>query len=301
MVGPRIFPSGPMISQTSGHSDHRTDSQLGRPLSNETSVPIKFGHLAIADGRAEVLTVVREALRRGATQIKICAGGGTGSFADPLDVKQFTAEEIKAAVEAASDWNTYVCAHVYNSDGAQRAIENGVKCIEHGNLLDEETLRIMKEKDIWLSPQVIVYTFHPAGYTDDQKAKHDQAYAGIDFMFKTAKRIGFDRIAFGTDIITSPEMLKRVGEEFVHRVKWFTEAEVLRQATSNSAQLLALSGPRNPYGKIGVIEEGALADLLLINGDPLEDIRILARPEKSLALIMKDGKIYKNTISPSPK
>jgi imidazolonepropionase-like amidohydrolase len=295
--GPRVFPSGPMISQTSGHSDHRTDAFGARPLFNEPSVYMKYGHVAVADGRPEVLTVVREALRRGATQIKICTGGGTGSYADPLDVKQYTPDEIRAAVDAASDWNTYVTAHVYNSDGIIRAIENGVKCIEHGNLIDEEAMRLMKEKDIWLSPQVIVYTFHPNGYTDDQKEKHDLAYSGIDQMFKLAKKIGFDKITFGSDIITSPEMVKRIPEEFVLRTEWFTPAEVLQQATSKSGALLDMSGPRNLYGKVGVIEKGALADLLLINGNPLEDISILTKPDETLALIMKGGVIYKDALN----
>ena len=155
----------------------------------------------------------------------------------------------------------------------------------------------MKETGVWLSPQVIVYTYHPLGYTDDQKAKHDEAYAGIDNMFKAAKKIGFDKIAFGSDIITDLEMLKRINEEFVYRTEWFSPAEVLRQATSRSGELMALSGPRNPYpGKLGVIEEGAYADLLLVDGNPLENIEVLTKPEKNLVPIMKGGNIYKNTI-----
>ena len=297
VVGPRVYPSGPMISQTSGHSDHRTDAHKSAMIANEPSVAMKYDMAQLADGRAEVLKAVREALRRGASQIKIAVGGGTGSYADPLDTTQYTNDEIRAAVEAAADWNTYVTAHVYNPDGIRRAIENGVKCIEHGNLIDEPTLKLMKEKGIWLSPQVIVYTYHPLGFTDDQKAKHDEAYAGIDNMLKTAKKIGFDKIAFGSDIITDLEMLKRINEEFVHRTQWFTPVEILRQATSKSAELMALSGPRNPYpGKLGVIEEGAYADLLLVEGNPLENIEVLTKPEKNLVLIMKDGDIYKNII-----
>jgi len=295
--GPRVYPSGPMISQTSGHSDHRTDAHKSAMIEKEMSVPMKYDMVQLADGRPEVLKAVREALRRGASQIKIAVGGGTGSYADPLDTTQFTDDEISAAVEAAADWNTYVMAHVYNSEGIRRAIDNGVKCIEHGNLVDEATLKYMKEKNIWLSPQVIVYTYHPKGYTEDQKAKHDQAFDGIDNMFSLAKKIGFKKIAFGSDIITDIEMMKRMNEEFKYRTKWFSPAEVLRQATSSSAELLSLSGPRNPYpGKLGVIEEGAYADLLLVNGDPIEDISVLLKPKENLALIMKDGKIYKNTI-----
>ncbi len=297
VVGPRIYPSGPMISQTAGHADHRHNSDASALVGGTWDPMVRFGDMAVVDGVPEVLKATREALRMGASQIKIAVGGGTGSYADPLEVTEFTPEEIKAAVQAASDYGTYVMAHVYNDDGIRRAIDNGVKCIEHGNLMSEATLRYMKEKDIWLSPQVIVFTFIPHGYTEDQANKHRQAYAGIDNMFKAAKKIGYDKIVFGSDIITDPEMIRRINEEFVHRTKWFTPAEIVRQATSKGGELLAMSGPKNPYpGKLGVIEEGAYADLLLINGDPLKDISILTKPEENLALIMKDGKIYKNTI-----
>ena len=295
--GPRVYPSGPMISQSSGHSDHRTDANAPGSLEFEPSVPMKYFHVAIADGRDEVLRTVREVLRRRASQIKISVGGGTGSFADPLDTMQYTVDEIRAAVEAAEDWNTYVTAHVYNADGVIRAVENGVKCIEHGNLITEEALRVMMEHDVWLSPQVIVYTFHPVGYNDEQKARHDEAYDGIDKMFTMAKEMGYDKIVFGTDVITSPSMLARANEEFVLRTKWFDNVEVLRQATSRSAELLALSGPRNPYpGALGVIAEGAHADILLIDGNPLEDMSVMTEYEERFDLIMKAGKVYKNAL-----
>ncbi|MCI0366533.1 MAG: amidohydrolase family protein [Phycisphaerales bacterium] len=233
---------------------------------------------------------MRDTLRRGASQIKIATGGGTGSEGDPLDVVQYTSEEVRAAVNAAAGWNTYVVTHVYNANGIRHAIENGVKCIEHGNLIDEDTMRYMKEKDIWLSPQVSVYTTELLGYTEDQLRKHKQAFAGVDNMFKIAKNIGFEKIAFGTDIFTDMEQLNRANEEFVHRSKWFTPAEILKQATYNNGQVMAMSGPRSPYkGKLGVIEEGALADVLLINGNPLEDLSILTKPEQNLALIIKTG------------
>ncbi len=297
VVGPNVFPSGPMISQTSGHSDHRTPAYKPANLADEPDLFVKFFHAAIADGRAEVLQMTREALRRGSSQIKISVGGGTGSEYDPLDVIQFTEDEIRAAVEAASDWGTYVTAHVYNSDGIQRAIRAGVKSIEHGQLMDEDTMKMMMENDVWLSPQVIVYTFIPLGYTEDQAAKHRQAYDGIDNMFTMAKEMGFEKIAFGSDIITDPGMIERINEEFVFRTEWFDNAEVLRQATSKSAEMLSMSGLRAPYkGKFGVIEEGARADLLLINGNPLEDIEILVDYDSALALIMKRGEIFKNTV-----
>ncbi len=296
--GPRIYPSGPMISQTAGHADHRLQADNSALLPSGTWDPmVRYGDMAVVDGVPEMLKATREALRMGASQIKIAVGGGTGSYADPLEVTEFTPEEIQAAVQAASDYGTYVMAHVYNTNGIRRAIDNGVKSIEHANLIDEETMQYMMDNDVWLSPQVIVYTFIPKGYTEDQANKHRQAYSGIDNMFKTAKKIGYDKIVFGSDIITDPAMIERINEEFSNRTKWFTPVEILRQATSKSAELLALSGTKNPYpGKLGVIEEGAYADILLINGDPLKDIAILTKPEENINLIMKDGVIYKNTL-----
>lgn len=298
--GPRIYPSGPMISQTAGHADPRMVTERSPAQGGRYSPLMDLGYMTVADGVPEVLKATRENLRRGASQIKIAVGGGTGTESDPLDVAEFTPEEIRAVVQAAGDWNTYVAAHVYTVNGIRRAIENGVKCIEHGQLMDEATMLLMKDKGVWWSPQVSVFTFIPKGYTADQKRKHEQAFDGLDGAFRTAKRIGFDRIAFGTDIVLDPDKFKAANEEFVHRTKWFTSAEIMRQATSTNAELLALSGPRNPYpGKLGVIEEGALADILLINGDPLADISTLTKPEENLALIMKDGKIYKNMLGPS--
>lgn len=296
VLGPRIYPSGPMITQTSGHSDHRT---YQKPLTPATggvpSTGMEYFDLALADGVPEVLKTTREAMRMGATQIKIAVGGGTGSYADPLDVVEYTSEEIEAAVHAADDYNTYVLAHVYNDKGAQRAIRAGVKSIEHGNLLHEETLQMMKNERVWWCPQVITYTAIPKGYTEDQADKHRQAYAGIDNTFTTAKKIGYENIGFGTDIITDPAMIARMNDEFTFRTKWFSNVEILRQATSKNGELLGLSHRYNP-GRIGIIEEGALADILLVNGDPLEDISVLTKPDENLALIMKDGKIYKSTL-----
>jgi imidazolonepropionase-like amidohydrolase len=189
-------------------------------------------------------------------------------------------------------------AHVYNNEGIRRAIENGVKSIEHGNLIDRETLQLMKDNDVWLSPQVTVYTFIPPGYTEGQAAKHRQAFAGIDQMFTTAKEIGFENIVFGSDIISSPDQVLTILGEFEKRTKWFTNFEILRQATSKGGELLRMSGVLNPYpGKLGVIEEGAYADILLFDGNPLDDVRVIVAFEDNMDLIMKDGKIFKNTIT----
>lgn len=294
--GPRLYPSGAIISQTAGHAEHRTLAQGPRLAGGPWDNLVLMGDCAIADGVPEVLKAVRENLRMGASQIKIATNGGLAE-ADPLDVVEWTAEEVQAATKAAADWGTYVTSHTYTEAGVLRAIENGVKVIEHGNLLDEKTLRLMKDRGIWLSPQVMVFRSEVKGLDEEQKKKHDEVAKGMEEMFAMAKKVGYTKLAFGTDIVTDPKTLLHMNEEFVARTKWFTPAEVLRQATSVNAELMALSGKRNPYpGKLGVIEEGAYADLLLINGDPLRDISILTKPEENLALIMKDGKIYKNTV-----
>lgn len=295
--GPRIYPSGTMISQTGGHADHRFDNMQSALIKFEPDPLMEGGHMAIADGKSEIMKAVRENLRRQASQIKICVGGGTGSISDPLEVTEFTSDEIKAAVDVASDFGTYVMAHVYNEAGVRRAIENGVRSIEHGNLLNKETLKLMKEKDIWLSPQVNAYTFIPDGYTPGQADKHRKAYAGLDSLFTNAKEIGFRNIVFGTDVINSPSMFYKENVEFTQRTKWFSNPEILQQATGNGGKLLALSGVLNPYPHpLGVIQVGAYADLLIHNGNPMEDLNVLLKPSDNLLLIMKDGKIYKNTL-----
>ncbi|WP_077028136.1 metal-dependent hydrolase family protein [Fuerstiella marisgermanici] len=295
--GPRIYPSGPMISQTSGHSDFRSDADKSQLIGGGKSTFERYGMAVTADGRTEVMKAVRENLRRGASQIKLAVSGGVTSSHDPLYVQEFTADEIKAAVQTAEDYGTYVLTHAYNPKAIQRAIHAGVKSIEHANLIDEETLRLMKEKDVWLSPQVSIYSYYPPGFDADRKAKMDRAFNGLDTMFRAAKKIGIKKIVFGTDIISSPEQVRGMNHEFTHRTKWFSNAEILQQATGRAGELLALCGKRNPYpAKLGVIEEGAYADILLIDGNPLEDIEVLTEPKKNLALIMKGGKVFKNAI-----
>jgi len=297
MVGPRIYPSGAGLSQTGGHGDYRPLNAVPRPHATEAQPMERVGIMALVDGETEVLTAAREQLRKGASQIKLAAGGGVASRNDPLDVVQFTPAEIRAAVQAAENWNTYVLAHVYNNVGIRLAVENGVKSIEHANYIDEPTLDLVIKKGAWLSVQGLVFVNTPAGMDAGQTARFKEALQGLDTMFDLLKKKNYNKIAFGTDVIGDPALMARQNEEFTIRTKWFNNAEILRQATSGNAQLLQMSGPRNPYpGKLGVIEEGAYADILLINGDPLNDISILTKSEENLALIMKDGKIYKNTV-----
>jgi imidazolonepropionase-like amidohydrolase len=161
--GPRIYPSGPMISQSSGHADHRLPNEPSQLIGGAQNQFVRYGHELVVDGVPEVLRGVRDTLRRGASQIKIAAGGGTGSEGDPLDVVKFTPEEMRAAVQATSDWNTYVTAHDYNPDGIRRAIEAGVKCIEPGNLVDELTRQLQVDYFVGsrLEPDGTILHFWP--------------------------------------------------------------------------------------------------------------------------------------------
>ncbi|MBS0580628.1 MAG: amidohydrolase family protein [Proteobacteria bacterium] len=294
--GPRVYPSGAAISQTSGHGDSRDLMAPPRFTPGaELSLDERLGESVLADGVPAMLTAVREQLRHGASQIKLLASGGASTEFDPLYVSEFTPEELRAAVDAASSFGTYVTVHSYNPEATRRAIEAGVRCVEHGHLLDEAVLKLMADRGIWLSTNVIVYEKPPAGITPVQQAKFEEVWASTDRMMRTAKKLKV-KIGFGTDLVYGLANQARQNREFTLRAKWFTPLEILRQATSGNAELLALSGRRNPYpGKIGVIEPGAYADLLLIDGDPFSDISILEHPEKSLALIMKGGGIYKDS------
>lgn len=291
VMGPRIWPSGPMISQTSGHADLRGPDEPSRRFSGRMSKAEEVWASVIADGRDEVLTAVRENLRMGASQIKIAAGGGTSSEYDPLDVTQYTLDEMKAAVDAASDWNTYVTVHAYHPKSVRRAIEAGVKVIEHGNLLDEDTLRLMAERGIWLSGQMLVDSTE--AMDPKRREKRKPVIEGQRLVWPMAKRLGV-KLAWGTDFLFEPELNAQQNAYILRLKPYFTPAELLKLVTSGNAELLALSGPRTPYeGRLGVVAEGALADLILVRGDPLADIDLIGDPGANFTVIMKDGKVVK--------
>jgi imidazolonepropionase-like amidohydrolase len=291
--GPRIWPSGPAISQTSGHGDMRLPHEPSRRFTGKVSRFEQLGAGFIADGRDEVLTATRENLRFGASQIKLMAGGGTSSDYDPLDVTQYTLDEMKAAVEAAEDWNTYVTVHAYHPRSVRRAIEAGVKCVEHGQLLDEETLKLMAERGVWLSLQNLMD--NTPAMAESRRQKRAPLLVGQDLVWPMAKRLGV-KLAWGTDFLFDPALNVEQNDYILRLKPWFTPAEILKLVTHDNAQLLALSGPRAPYaGALGVVREGALADLILVSGDPLANIDLLADPDANFAVIMKDGVIVKET------
>jgi len=294
LIGPRIWPSGATISQTAGHGDFRTPEEKSRRFFGIVSRAERYGATFIADGRDEVLTAVRENLRFGASQIKLMAGGGTSSAYDPVDVTQYTLDEMKAAVEAAEDWGTYVTVHAYTSRAVRRAVEAGVKCVEHGQLLDEETLKLLAKKSIWLSLQNLVED--TPDMDPQRRIKRRPVIEGQERVWPLAKKHGV-RLAWGTDFLFEPD-LNELQNSFILRLqKWFTNAEIIKMVTQDNADLLQLAGLRSPYpGKLGVIEEGALADLLLVDGDPLTDLKLLTDPAKNFLLIIKDGQVYKNSL-----
>jgi imidazolonepropionase-like amidohydrolase len=297
IAGPRIYPSGAMITVTSGHGDFRQPFELPRTIGAPLSRGEQLGAAMIADSPDEVRVRVREQLMQGASQIKLTAGGGVASPRSPLDASTFTEAELRAAVEAAANWGTYVTVHAYTPAAIQRAIAAGVKCIEHGHLMDEATARLMAEKGIWLSTQAFpdeLADAFPAG--SPERAKAMEVFAGTDRTFKLAKQYKL-KTAWGTDVLFSAKLAQRQGALLTKLVQWYTPGETLVMATGNNAQLLLLSGKRNPYpGKLGVIEEGALADLLLVDGNPIANIALIEDPDRNLLVIMKDGRIYKNTL-----
>ena len=298
IAGPRIYPSGAFISQTAGHGDFRQLSDIPRTQNAPLSYAERIGVAAIADSPDEVRLRTRENLMRGASQIKLMAGGGVSSPFGPLDTTQYTEAELHAAVEAAEDWGTYVAVHAYTPRSIKRAIDAGVLCIEHGHLLDDAAAKLMAEKGIWLSIQPFLddEDANPV-HSPMMRARQLEVIAGTDRAYALAKRYKI-KTAFGTDVLFDARLAGRQGAQLAKLVRWYTSGEALKMATGDNGQLLALSGLRSPYpGKLGVVEEGALADLLLVDGNPVENIELISDPVSNFVVIMKDGKIFKNSLT----
>jgi imidazolonepropionase-like amidohydrolase len=296
-LGPRIYPSGAFISQTSGHGDFRFRFELPRMLGGPLSHSEVQGVAAIADSPDEVRLRAREQLRQGASQIKLMAGGGVNSPYNPIESTQFTEAEIRAAVEAAESWGTYVTVHAYTPRAIRQAVAAGVKCIEHGHLIDDPTAKLLAEKGIWWSLQPLTYdaaVFARMNPVSQRKAL--EVFAGTENAYRLAKQYQI-KTAWGTDILFDAGAASRQGAYLAKMVRWYTPTEALKMATADNGELMALSGFINPYpGKLGVVEEGALADLLLVDGNPLDNIQLIEDPDRNVLVIMKDGWIYKHTL-----
>jgi imidazolonepropionase-like amidohydrolase len=312
LVGPRIYPSGSYISQTSGHGDILLGSQRDPQSSNL----VRLGVAQLADGEDAVRAAVRKNFAEGASQIKIMIGGGISSEKGPLFAAQYTDGEIRAAVEEAATRDTYVAVHVYQDAHVRRALEFGVKSIEHGQFISEETAILLKEKGAFISPYTNGLTpealLHPvygkAGTPQNIKALEFQEGSKnfVDVMKKVKPKM-----VFAVDVVnlTGEDARKNRDFEKFAFARFFGNLQALRSMTSVAGELAALTGQNNPYpGKLGVIEEGALADILIVDGNPLEDITVIggnpkyfdAEPRgegiKTIRVIMKDGKVYKNTL-----
>jgi imidazolonepropionase-like amidohydrolase len=298
VAGPRIWPSGAMISQTGGHGDFRFPHEIPAAANATLSRSHAIGASAIADGADRVLACAREQLMLGASQLKLAAGGGVSSNYDPIDTSQYTEAEFRAAVGAAENWGTYVAVHAYTPRAIRVAIQGGVRCIEHGQLMDEPTAQMIADNDVWLSTQPFLSNqFASPLPTPQAEAKAQQVYSGTDAAYRLAIKYGL-KTAWGTDILFDPNMAANQGAVLTTLSRWYSPVEILKTATAVNGELLAMSGPRNPYpGKLGVVEEGALADLILVDGDPIENLKLIADPETNFVVIMKGGRVVKNALT----
>ena len=293
--GPRIFPSGAMITTSGGHGDLRMLTEIPRNGA-QLSVAELSGGAMMVDDVGSLRQRVREQLLQGASQIKLVGSGGVSSPRSPLDMLTFTEEELRSAIDVARDWNTYATVHAYTPAAVRRAIDAGAACIEHAHLIDEDTARLIADRGIWLSFQPFLYLEDSSEQTGPSAQRLTQLIEGTPRIYDWIRKYGI-KTAWGSDVLFSPELTPRQNVMLTRLSRWYTNADALRMATSLNAELLALSGPRTPYaGKLGVIEEGALADVLVVDGNPLDDIHLLDDPAKNLAVIMKDGQVYKNTL-----
>lgn len=316
IAGPRIYTAGGFISQTSGHGDFRSESgavgQFDRPMSNT----VRLGISRIADGVDEVISVSRSNFAGGADYLKIMIGGGVSSEKDPLHSEQFTFEELQAAVEAAEQWDTYVAAHVYLDEHIQRGLDAGIKVFDHAQFISEKTAGNLKAAGAIISPNVAgmnpdllkhpVYG-NPEGPQYPKLLRFMEDSKNLFNVLKTVK----PKIVFNTDIVftTGPKMRSHIDHEKWALANGIGNYEALKAMTSTGGELAALTGENNPYpGKLGVIEKGALADIIIVDGNPLEDISAIGGNSKwldaeprgpevdSIHLIMKNGEIYKNNL-----
>ena len=316
IVGPRIYGAGAFISQTSGHGDFRErgDPGFSHNVPGDLSNFERMGLGMVADGVPEVLKATRLNLRNGAVFIKIMGGGGGSSRFDPIDTTQYSVEEICAIVEAAADWGTYVSAHTFTDRAVGRLLDCGVKAFDHGFFISEETMQRVAAEGAFMAPQMWGISpdlarnpLIPPDKVEMIRALGEQFEDFGRNLLKHGVKVVFASDYVGT--FADAERARR------YEIWWRTQTfdsnyEVLKQLTSTAGELLALSGPRSPYkdGPLGVIEAGAYADLLLVDGNPLEDITVIggttewfdADPEFKLIptihLVMKDGKIYRNEI-----
>jgi imidazolonepropionase-like amidohydrolase len=289
IIGPRLFYSGRALTQTGGGADFRTPDEVADPCGQ----PGPFSVMSvIADGIDEVRKAAREELRRGASQIKVFISGGVVFPGEAhATIYEYSLEELRAIVEEARGRGTYVMAHVYTDEGVRRCLSAGVRSIEHANFVSEETVAAMTRANAYLDPTFIslVQRIESASDTGLSEAIVENLKTTLEKgrqVYRWAKAHGVP-IALGTDL-WGPEAQKSQLREFEMRIDLDAPQNIIRSATRINADLLMQSG------NLGVIAPGAYADLLIVEGDPLRDLRVMTDPQKNLKLIMKDGAIYKN-------
>ncbi|MGE8491799.1 MULTISPECIES: amidohydrolase family protein [Comamonas] len=287
VAGPRLFCAGKALSQTGGHGDFRARNDTLDPC----SCAYKIGNIGkVVDGVDACRLAVREEILKGATQIKVMASGGVASPNDPINNLGFSVSELTAIVEEAHNANTYVMAHAYTPQAITRAIECGVRTIEHGNLVDAPTAKLMQEKGAYMVPTLITYEGlandgAKYGLPDESVQKIAKVRTNGLKALEVLDAAGV-KMGFGSDLLGETHYMQ--SDELVLRAKVLGHAKVVQQATLIGAEIL------NHEGLLGEVVESAYADLLLVDGNPLEDVSVLTQHDAAIKLIMRDGFIHKN-------
>jgi imidazolonepropionase-like amidohydrolase len=288
--GPRLFIAGAAIGPTGGHSDPRRRTDFG--MRCHCCDAMRFG-MRQADGVSDVLKSVREQMRQGADHIKIMMSGGVASPYDPLDSLQFSPAEVAAAVQEAQAFGRYVCAHAYTPEAMTRAAEGGVRVIEHGNLIDDKTAKLMAGKGMFMVANLVTYYAMKEraaeyGMTGDMLAKNDLVIDGGLKSLEICKRAGVP-VGYGTDLLGALQVEQ--SREFTIRSEVTSAIEIIRAATTIGARIVRMEG------KIGTLKAGAFADLIVVDGDPLKNLGLFQEQGKHLSVIMKGGKFHKNRLT----
>jgi imidazolonepropionase-like amidohydrolase len=288
--GPRLFISGRAIGPTGGHSDSRRRTDQGMPSCGCCNAMVYS--MAIADGADEVRKAVREQMRQGADQVKIMCSGGVASPYDPLDSLQFSEAEIAAATDEAKNFGRYVLAHAYTPEAITRAVTNGVRTIEHGNLIDAKSARLLASKGGFMVANLVTYFVMKEkaasfGMTADMLEKNDIVLDGALRSLEICKKAGV-KVGYGSDLL-GPLQVEQ-SREFMFRAEVLKPLEIIRQATLVGAEIL------RQEGKLGIVEPGAFADLIVVDGNPLKKLELFLDQGAHLPVIMKAGKFHKNAL-----
>ena len=289
--GPRLFISGRAIGPTGGHSDSRRRTDQGMPSCGCCNAMVYS--MAVADGADAVRKAVREQMRQGADQVKIMCSGGVASPYDPLDSLQFSEAEIAAATDEAKNFGRYVLAHAYSPEAITRAVTNGVRTIEHGNLIDAKSARLLASKGGYMIANLVTYFVMKEkaasfGMTADMLEKNDIVLDGALRSLEICKKAGV-KVGYGSDLL-GPLQVEQ-SREFIFRAEVLKPLEIIRQATIVGAEIL------RQEGKLGIVEPGAFADLIVVDGNPLKKLELFLDQGAHLPVIMKAGKFHKNRLS----